>query len=194
MDVLLEEFRVFRCMRIVAAPAVHGGCLDINVGLFERIRFHIVTLTAGIQNGLGEKRVLGRSVRFMAHQTITRCRRMHGLLPHPVLHGLMTGQAKIGRLGQQQFFEPRMMGAVALRAETVLNGFVPAFGCLQIFPCFLMTFETYHGLTLEEHAVIAAGMRVMASQALAFREGRMNDVVLDLFHENAVALFTHLCP
>lgn len=80
-------------MRIMAAPAVHDGRVDIDMGAPERIRFDIVALTAGLQNGLDEQLVLGRSVRFVAYQAIARCRRMGGLLAHPLLQVFVTGQA-----------------------------------------------------------------------------------------------------
>ena len=114
-------------MRIMAAPAVHDGGVDIDVGLLERIRLDIVALTADLQNGLDEQFFLRRSMRFVAYQAITRCGRMLGLFAHPFLQVFVTGQAHVGCLGQQQFPEFCLMGTVALRAETVLYWFMPAF-------------------------------------------------------------------
>ena len=110
----------------MAAPAVHDGRVDKDVGALERIRFDIVALTADLQNGLDKQRVLLRSMRLVAYQAIARCRRMGGLLAHPFLQAFVAGQAYVGRLRQEQFFEFRLMGIMALRATTVLHGFMPA--------------------------------------------------------------------
>jgi len=172
----------------MAAPAVHDGRVDIDVGALERIRFDIVALTADLQNGLDKQLVLRRSMRFVANPAIARCGRMVGLLAHPLLQVFVTGQAHVGRLRQQQFGEFRLMGTMALRAESVLHGFMPAFGCLKRLLCFHMALQTEGALVLEDHPVVVACVSVVAPQAQSFRERRMDGIVRDLFHEIAVTL------
>lgn len=86
------------------------------------------------------------------------------------------------------------MGTMALRAETVLQGFMPAFGCLKRLLRFLMALQTEGALVLEDHPVVVACVRVVAPQAQSFRERRMDGIVCDLFHEITVTLGAEFCP
>ena len=114
---------------------------------------------------------------------------MGGLLSHSFLKAFVTGQAHVGRLRQQQFAEFRLMGTMAFRAKTILHGFMAAFGCLKRFVRFRVAFQAEGGLAFQNHPVNIACMRVVAPQALAFRERRMNGIIGDLLHELAVTLF-----
>ena len=50
-----------------------------------------------------------------------------------------------------------------------------------------MAREAERALVLDNHPVIAARMRVVAIEAQAFLKRRVDGIVLDLFHEIAVA-------
>jgi hypothetical protein len=149
----------------MATPAVHNGRVDIDMGRLKRIRLDIVALTADPQNRQDKKPFLRRSVRFVAYQAISRRGRMSGFLAYPLLEPFVTGQAHVGGLHQQQFAEFRLMGAVTLRAETVLHGFMPAFRGLKSFIHFRMALKTEYVLALEDHPVIVACVRFVTTQA-----------------------------
>jgi len=76
MNICLEEFWILGRMRIVAAPAVHHRCIDINVGFLERIGRHIVALAAKLLDGLHEQPIFCRHMRLVTDQAIARGRRV----------------------------------------------------------------------------------------------------------------------
>lgn len=65
---------------------------------------------------------------------------------------------------------------------------MPAFRRLQRFPNTGMALEAERALVLGDHPIIAARMRVVASEAQAFCERRVDGIVLGRFHEFAMAL------
>ena len=149
-------------MRIMAASAVHHRCFNINVGTFKRVGFKIVTLPAQRADAKSHQPLLRRSMRFVAYQAIPCSGRVRGFFAHPLLKVFVTGQAHVGRLRQQQFAEFRLMGTMALRAETVPHGFMPAFGCLKRLIRFRMALQTEGALVLEDHPVVVACVRIVA--------------------------------
>lgn len=56
-----------------------------------------------------------------------------------------------------------------------------------------MAREAERALVLDNHPVIAARMRVVAIEAQAFLKRRVDGIVLDLFHEIAVASSAEFC-
>ena len=180
-------------MRIMAAPAVHDGRVDIDVGFLERVCLLVMALSAEGLDGLDQQPLFRRPMRFVARQAIPGCGRVHGFLAHPLLHALVTGKAYVGGICQQQFAEFRLMGTMALRAETVLYRLMPAFRRTKHFSYTGMALEAKCSLILDEHPVIGARMRVVAIEAQTALERRVDGIVLDLFHKITVALHTDFC-
>lgn len=103
-------------MRIMAAPAVHDGRVDIDVGALERVCLFIMALSAEGLDGLDHQPLFRGHMRFVACQAIPGCGGVHGFLAHPLLHALVTGKAHVGGLRQQQSAEFRLVGTMARRA------------------------------------------------------------------------------
>jgi len=57
-----------------------------------------------------------------------------------------------------------------------------------------MAFKTEYTLTLEDHTVIVACVWIVAPQAQALGERRVDGIVFDLFHKITVTLFAEFCP
>ena len=100
----------------MAAPAVHDGCVDIDVGTLEGVCLLVMALSAERLDGLGQQPLFRGHMRLVACQAIPGCGRVHGFLAHPLLHALVTGKAQVGGLYQKQFAELRLVGTVAPRA------------------------------------------------------------------------------
>ncbi len=85
----------------MAAPAVHDGCVDIDVGALERVCLLVMALSAEGLDGLGQQPLFRRHMGFVAGQAIAGRGRVHGFFAHPLLHALVTGKAHVGGLRQQ---------------------------------------------------------------------------------------------
>ena len=181
-------------MRIVAASAVHDGRVNVDMRGLERVRFHVVTLTAYGKDGLYEQPFFGRSMRLMADEAVAGRRGVHVFLVHPFLQCFVANHAHIGRLRQEQFGKFRLVGAVALGALAVNNGLVPALRCAERFSQGRVTLETKCALGLLDHPFKIARMRIMAIQTQPFCEWRMNGIVGHFFHEFAVTLAAQFRP
>ncbi len=99
----------------MAAPTVHDGRVDIDVGALERVCLLIMALSAERLNGLGQQPLFRGHMGFVACQAIPGRGGVHGFLAHPLLHALVTGKAQVGSLYQQQFAELRLVGTMARR-------------------------------------------------------------------------------
>jgi len=89
----------------MAAPAIHHGRVDRDVGFHEGVRLLIVALSAERRNRIGKQTRLRRGMRQVARQTIARCRRVLGVLVQPFPQVLVACQAHIRGLRQEQFGE-----------------------------------------------------------------------------------------
>ena len=91
---VLKQLRVFRTVRIVAGPAVHGRPLDVQMIICKFLTLQVVTVAAQRGNRLRQQGRFLRDMGLMTPQTVSLCR---GMMDHALCHlcfnFLMTGQA-----------------------------------------------------------------------------------------------------
>lgn len=131
-------------------------------------------------------------MRLMARQTVPFGRRVHISLPHPLLHVLVAGQAKVRARCQKKAFQFRLVRTVALRALSVRYRSMLVCAASNRLLRVCVAGKTDCVLFFHDHPAYVASMGIVAHETVAPGERNVIDPPDLFFHEVAVALLAEI--